>query len=397
MESIWRSLEQRVAQYFARNGYIARTNQKEQGRSGLIHELDVLAEKRDAAGVHRVAVECKAWRTPIEKDVIYKLEEVMRDTGLSKGIIVSAGGLRAGARTAADQAHIEVWGVDEIRHLLGEEALAGLPLAVAEEALGVEPTVSRDAAERAIKKARAGLGGIGGEEIASIDLVWLPAYDLQLAVTRVHVGMIRDRQEVIRRWNLYEAITGRLIGQRDDPRAFAPIALAGAVLRPQRSSAQVVGNLRSTIGKHRNAKSEAALNARQAKYNAIGLPGSTLEIVVEREKHVFLPFYVGLLRRKGTERLVAVHGGLGTRYEAVEHALHEKLDVLHRALEDGKPRAPANELLVHSPVQDAPAPATTRAPDCTCGAAMVMRHRKSDGVAFWGCSSFPRCRQTRPA
>lgn len=27
----------------------------------------------------------------------------------------------------------------------------------------------------------------------------------------------------------------------------------------------------------------------------------------------------------------------------------------------------------------------------TCGAAMVMRHRRSDGAPFWGCSRFPEC------
>lgn len=157
----WRNLEQRVANYFERNGYTARTNQKERGRSGLVHEIDVLAEKRDAAGTHRVAVECKAWRSPVEKDVIYKLEKVMQDAGLSKGIVVSIGGLRTGARVAADQPHIDVWGPDEIRHYLGEEALAGLPLAAPDEVLRIEVTIGREAAEREIKKdGAASLGSV---------------------------------------------------------------------------------------------------------------------------------------------------------------------------------------------------------------------------------------------
>ena len=123
----WRNLELRVARYFELNGYTARTNQKEQGRSGLVHEIDVLAEKRDAAGMHGVAVECKAWRSPVEKDVVYKLEKVMQDAGLSKGMVVALSGLRSGARVAADEAHIEVWEPAEIRHYLGDEALACLP------------------------------------------------------------------------------------------------------------------------------------------------------------------------------------------------------------------------------------------------------------------------------
>lgn len=34
---------------------------------------------------------------------------------------------------------------------------------------------------------------------------------------------------------------------------------------------------------------------------------------------------------------------------------------------------------------------------CGCGAAQVLRHRKADGRPFWGCSTFPACRRTRPA
>ena len=33
---------------------------------------------------------------------------------------------------------------------------------------------------------------------------------------------------------------------------------------------------------------------------------------------------------------------------------------------------------------------------CTCGAEMVMRIRRRDGVRFYGCSRYPQCRQTRP-
>ena len=32
-----------------------------------------------------------------------------------------------------------------------------------------------------------------------------------------------------------------------------------------------------------------------------------------------------------------------------------------------------------------------------CGAKMVLRHRKSDGAAFYGCSQYPQCRGTRQA
>ena len=38
-------------------------------------------------------------------------------------------------------------------------------------------------------------------------------------------------------------------------------------------------------------------------------------------------------------------------------------------------------------------PEGAAAPLCPkCGVPMVLRHRKSDGGKFWGCSNFPKCR-----
>lgn len=394
----WRNLEQRVAQYFERNGYTARLNHRQQGRSGLLHEIDVLAEKRDAAGVHRVVVECKAWRSAIEKDVIYKLEKVMEDAGLSKGIIVSVGGLRSGARVAAEQAHIEIWGPEEVRHHLGDDALAGLPLRAPDTALGVPVAVDRGAAEREIRKARGGFAGFGSEDVDSIDLVWIPCLEFQLAVTRLRPGLIKDKEELVRRWALFEALTGRLIGARDDGRSFETIDLDGPVVRQQRSAAQVLADVRKIVGKYRNARSDAALKARQTAYNEVGLPGSAREFAVEMETAIFVPFFIGTLRRKGSERLVAIHAGNGVRIESVEQALHQKVDVLRQALAERESRrapttsVPDGEGL---PVA-APEASVGEARPCRCGSSMVLRRRKADGAAFWGCSTFPKCRHTEP-
>lgn len=38
----------------------------------------------------------------------------------------------------------------------------------------------------------------------------------------------------------------------------------------------------------------------------------------------------------------------------------------------------------------------SEAPNCACGEPMVLRTRRSDGQRFYGCSTFPRCRRTRP-
>lgn len=68
-----RALEQQVAAYFASHGYHVETDRVLVGRSGGRHEIDVLGDKSDALTSFRVAVEYKAWNSPIEKDVVSKL------------------------------------------------------------------------------------------------------------------------------------------------------------------------------------------------------------------------------------------------------------------------------------------------------------------------------------
>lgn len=112
---------------------------------------------------------------------------------------------------------------------------------------------------------------------------------------------------------------------------------------------------------------------------------------------MFVPYFVGLRRRKGAERFVAIHAGVGARTEAVEQALHEKIDVVRATIDAViAPQAPiADDSGNHVVTAASTAPeARIEAPMCKCGAVMVLRHRKADGAAFWGCSTFPRCRHT---
>ena len=210
--------------------------------------------------------------------------------------------------------------------------------------------------------------------------------------------MIKDKEELVRRWALFEVLTGRLIGARDEGRSFETVDLDAPVVRQQRSAAQVLSEVRKVLGKHRNAKSDAALKARQEAYNAVGLPGSAREFAVEAEKAVFVPFFIGTLSRKGTERLVAIHAGNGARVEAVERALHEKVDVFRRALNEHEGRlTPPSEVVADIDAGAVPPESSVEeARPCRCGAPMVIRHRKADGAAFWGCSTFPKCRHTEP-
>ena len=61
---------------------------------------------------------------------------------------------------------------------------------------------------------------------------------------------------------------------------------------------------------------------------------------------------------------------------------------LRKAHEIQKPRQEQLEVsLNHDSALDDKSPVCPR-----CGAPMVLRKRKADGLAFWGCSQFPKCR-----
>src|SRR5215211_3329783 len=86
----WAELERAVEQVFAADGYTTARNTRIVGRSGGTHEIDVLAEKQDAVTSVRVAVECKAWDRPINKDVVAKAAWVRDDAGIHKTIVVTS-------------------------------------------------------------------------------------------------------------------------------------------------------------------------------------------------------------------------------------------------------------------------------------------------------------------
>lgn len=62
------------------------------GKSGVTHQIDVLTSHSDGIHPYRTAIECKYWKDKIDKDIVMKVSEIIEDTGIDKGIIVSKSG-----------------------------------------------------------------------------------------------------------------------------------------------------------------------------------------------------------------------------------------------------------------------------------------------------------------
>jgi hypothetical protein len=98
-----RKLEAAIAEFLTAQGYSTHQNDFLTGRSGVAHEVDVLAEKCDGLMTFRVMVECKNWSGQADKAVVTKAAHVAGDLGLSKAIVACVGGCEPGARQIATE------------------------------------------------------------------------------------------------------------------------------------------------------------------------------------------------------------------------------------------------------------------------------------------------------
>ncbi|WP_293879029.1 restriction endonuclease [Sphingobacterium sp. UBA1498] len=65
---------------------------KLKGKSGIMHQIDVLTEQLDGTKSMSTAIECKYCKEKANKDIVMKLSETMLDLGIEKGIIVCKSG-----------------------------------------------------------------------------------------------------------------------------------------------------------------------------------------------------------------------------------------------------------------------------------------------------------------
>lgn len=329
-------LEQEIAAFFRANGYEARCNEVLEGRSGGRHEVDVLAETSDALTSYRVAVECKAWQQPIEKDVVSKLDYVRRDLGLHKGIVVSLAGWRAGAALAAGELGIELWGPAELRRHLGDGAVTALSVPGRDAAgaeLGYPFTADAADAERRLRWA-----GLGRLQLRTVERlrwstpVWLPAHLVRLTVARQESGRFRARLRSTTVDHLYEAVGGTFAGEAPDPPEPVRLDLV-PLLRPVWRDTKVHARLRRAVDDFQRVSSPAAVERHADTLEELGLPVPCAALSIDATTLVHLPVHVGLLESRHGRRLVAVDGRTGQPADDLARVLTADLAQVREQLE----------------------------------------------------------------
>jgi len=334
-----RMLEERIAAYFTSAGYGVKRNEVLTGRSGGGHEIDILAEKTDPLMTVKVMVECKAWDRPIEKDVISKVDYVIKDLGFNKGIIVSLNGWRSGALQAATELGIDLWGPAELRLQLGASMVAELNIGsrTPQQAAGYPFLASIEGAEQRVASSGKTLFGLRTVETAAwVKPAWVPAY-------RVHITMSRLVKQALRRekvanssqTNAYDAITGGLVQLPST--SPETVDISNGALGPRLKPTQIASALESQVKAYRKLKQPVAVQraATQLNYMGIATPFHSLE--VEGVDLVYLPFYLGLLESGGRKRLVAISGLSGEVREAIGTRLTGHLSHVLHSLADQTP------------------------------------------------------------
>lgn len=78
------------------------------GASGVDHQIDVLTRHTDGVHSFRTAIECKYWKDKVSKDTVMKVESVIRDARIEKGVIVSKIGFTSDATSYAKSTNISL-------------------------------------------------------------------------------------------------------------------------------------------------------------------------------------------------------------------------------------------------------------------------------------------------
>lgn len=317
MQPRWVDLEDRIEQFLIGAGYGCRRNPVVTGRSGVAHEVDVLAERSDAVSRYRVAVECKAWNRPVEKEAVAKLAFVVADIGADKGILVALSGGRSGAARSAEDLGIDLWGPSEIEDRLGPPALSALSAAPAVSAWPAPAVPLRCGAERArwlVDGQARGRFGLRGEQVGWVRPVWVAQHRVVVATTgegRAFLGRRASRSHVVA--NLYDGLTGAWWRSFDGVPETPEVAMTARV-PPAVPAGRVAAMIRRAQARRDASASPAARDRWSAALEALGVPGDAASVSVEATETLYWPFWLGLLtgRRGGGSRLVAVDGSVAS-------------------------------------------------------------------------------------
>ena len=103
-----------LIQYLDKQGYRIKENAEVKGRSGAVHNIDILATRNEGIITHRVAIGIEADEKPMGLDRVFDFDDKAYDAGILDKVLIAVPGLTKEARQFAQRQGIRVF---EVRQL----------------------------------------------------------------------------------------------------------------------------------------------------------------------------------------------------------------------------------------------------------------------------------------
>ena len=296
-------LEGDIAGVFAAHGYRVETNVVREGRGGTRHEIDVLAEKTDDLLTLTVAIECKAWSSPIDKAVVSKFADVCHDLGIGNPLVVSLNGSQPGALAMAEQRGVTIWGQDEIARHIGSSSVLDLQNRPMVQEVAFPRLLTTADAEAIIAKDTGGRLGIGRSEVVWQGPAWIPVAVVQLTLRKI--GPLQRKAATSQAWAVYDLVGGTFVTRLEAEPDRVPVELDGPKLDQPLKTSEPAKTLSTVIGKWDKVTSDAAKEKYRGQMGRLGVPDWHTATVGTTQPYLY-PVHLAIARRNDLERVVAV-------------------------------------------------------------------------------------------
>jgi hypothetical protein len=98
-----------LIQYLEKQGYRVKEKAEVKGRSGVVHNIDILATKDEGIIIHRVAIGIEVAEKPLGLDKVFDFDDKTYDAGILDKVFIAVPGLTKEARQLAKRQGIRVF------------------------------------------------------------------------------------------------------------------------------------------------------------------------------------------------------------------------------------------------------------------------------------------------
>lgn len=189
-------------------------------------------------------------------------------------------------------------------------------------------SVSEDEAANCINEERRGFLGFTSEEIQLIESLWVPCYLFRISHVKEE-GLLSKKLTTRTFWNLYDALEGFWL-YRFEREPQLTETEAENPLQPKVKDRKIKSTLSKVLRKANEVVTRRAKKRYADKLNELGIPVPVKNVTVDDVTIVHYPFYMALLKKGETHRIISVDGVTGRIHKNMSNVLTRNM---HHVLE----------------------------------------------------------------